>query len=392
MKRNHHLEGLQKNYLFPEINQRKKAFLEQNPAASLISLAIGDTTEPLSASITEELIAASKKLGTPSGYSGYGPEQGMKKLREKIASVIYGDKIKPEEIFISDGAKCDIGRLQLLFGKSISIAVQSPSYPVYIEGSLIHGVQNIAAMECTPENHFFPNLEILQKTDLIYFCSPNNPTGVAANREQLESLIQFAASHDSIIIFDAAYSSFIQNPALPKSIYEIPGAKKVAIEINSFSKLAGFTGIRLGWSVVPESLKYEDGGSIQADWLRLISTIFNGASSISQYGGCAVLTNEGLHEIAQMTRYYQTNAKILKEAFEKLGYEVFGGIDAPYLWIRFKGLQSWDIFQKFLEEMQILVTPGIGFGKEGEEFIRITAFNPREKILEAVERIDLLRN
>lgn len=387
MKRNPCLDQLKTNYLFPEISSRKKQFLLKNPQAEIISLGIGDTTEPIPKIISKSLIQASANLALADKYSGYGPEQGMEELRNKIASAIYGNKIDAHEIFVSDGAKCDIGRLQILFGNRVSIAVQNPAYPVYIEGSLIQGVEKITPMPCLPENSFFPDLSTLPRTDLIYFCSPNNPTGAAATKQQLEELVYFAKKNHSIIIFDSAYSSFIQDPLLPKSIYEIEDAKKVAIEVNSFSKLAGFTGIRLGWSVIPAELKYEDGSSVHTDWNRVTSTIFNGASNIAQWGGYTALEKESLERIAEINQFYLENARILKDAFEKLGYLVYGGEHAPYLWINCKNLSSWDQFDYFLEKYHLLTTPGSGFGKEGEGFIRLTAFNQRKNILTAVKRL-----
>lgn len=387
MKRNPNMALLKANYLFPEVNLRKRQFLAQHPEASLISLGIGDTTEPIPPSITDALIDMSAALGTQERYSGYGPEQGIKALREKIASKIYSDLVQPEDVFISDGTKCDLGRLQMLFGDNVSIAVQDPAYPVYIDGSLIQGVKKIVFMPCCPENHFFPDLKVLPRTDLIYFCSPNNPTGAVAARSQLEDLVKFAKINHSIIIFDSAYANYIQDPSLPKSIFEIEGAKNVALEISSFSKLAGFTGVRLGWSVVPEELKYDDGTSVKADWNRVMSTIFNGASNIAQAGGCAVLEQKGLQETSSLIKFYLENVRIIKEALEDLGHEVFGGVNAPYLWVRFKGKSSWDVFQQILERCHIVTTPGVGFGREGEEFVRFTAFGHRESILEAVSRL-----
>lgn len=387
MKRNPNMASLKANYLFPEINMRKKQFLAENPDAALISLGIGDTTEPIPETIVKALVIASANLGTSQGYTGYGPEQGIKALREKIAARIYSDLVLADEIFVSDGAKCDLGRLQMLFGNQISIAVQDPAYPVYIDGSLIQGVAEIISMPCLPENQFFPDLSKMPRTDLIYFCSPNNPTGAAATRDQLEQLVAFAKKNHSIIIFDSAYANYIQDSSIPKSIYEINGAKDVAIEIASFSKLAGFTGVRLGWAVVPEELKYEDGHSIRADWNRITSTIFNGASNIAQAGGFAVLEEAGLSEIKKLTQFYMENARIIKVTLERLGHEVFGGVNAPYLWVRFKGKKSWDMFQHFLSRYHLVTTPGAGFGPAGEGFLRFTAFGHRETILKAVERL-----
>lgn len=387
MKRNPNMAMLKANYLFPEINLRKRQFLNEHPEALLISLGVGDTTEPIPYSIAESLVNASAGLGIASQYSGYGPEQGKSALREKIASQIYCEIVKPDDIFISDGAKCDLGRLQMLFGKNISIAVQDSSYPVYTEGSLIQGVTEIISMPCSPENQFFPDLKNVPRTDLIYFCSPNNPTGAVATREQLEKLVKFAEANGSIIIFDSAYANYIQDPHLPKSIYEIDGANKVAIEISSFSKLAGFTGIRLGWTVIPEELKYDDGASVKTDWNRLTSTVFNGASNIAQSGGCAVLEENGMKEVSLLTKFYLENAQIIKEALEDIGHEVFGGVNSPYLWVRFKGENSWDVFQRFLDHFHLVTTPGLGFGPGGDEFIRFSAFGHRDSILEAARRL-----
>ncbi len=391
VKRNDNFRKLSSRYLFPEINLRKQQFLTKHPDAKLISLGIGDTTEPIAASIALALTDASKSLGTIQGYSGYGPEQGLAELRQKIAEKIYHNRVKAEEIYISDGAKCDIGRLQALFGPQVTIAVQDPAYPVYVDGSVLHGLTKINYLPCTPENHFFPDLRQAPRTDLIYFCSPNNPTGAVATREQLEALVAFAKANHSVIIFDSAYASYIQDKNLPKSIFEIPGAKEVALETGSFSKLAGFTGIRLGWTVVSEALTYEDGSSIKADWHRLVSTIFNGASNIAQKGGIAVLEDKGLEEIAYLQHYYLENAKIVKEGLSALNCEIYAGDNVPYLWVRFKGKKSWDIFQEFLERAHIVTTPGSGFGSTGEGFIRISAFGHRENILEAKRRITQLR-
>ncbi len=387
MKRNTHLARLKGNYLFPEIGERTRQFLKQNPNAQLISLGVGDTSEPIAPCVAEALQRASSTLATRKGYTGYGPEQGSPLLREKIATTLYSNRVDVEEVFISDGAKCDLGRLQTLFGNKISIAVQDPAYPVYIEGSLIMGVEEIVSMPCLPENHFFPDLERVPRTDLIYFCSPNNPTGAAATRSQLEQLVHFAQSNGSILIFDSAYASYIQDPTLPRSIFEIEGAKTVAIEIGSFSKLAGFSGVRLGWSVVPEALCYEDGTSVHKDWKRLTSTLFNGASNLAQAGGCAALEPRGLEEITSTTHYYLENAKLLYSTLKHAGYEVFGAVNAPYLWLRFPGANSWEIFHHFLNRFQIVVTPGSGFGPGGEGFIRLTAFGHREKMIAAAARL-----
>ena len=387
MKRNQNFENLVGSYLFPEVVARKNVFLHENPSVNLISLGVGDTTQPISKHIVKALINASTGLGTPEKYVGYGPEQGHDALRKKIACKVYNSKFSADEVFISDGANGDLNRLQLLFGGNVSIAVQDPSYPVYLEGSVIQGVKNIVKMACLPQNDFFPDLNSVKATDLIYFCSPNNPTGAVATKKQLQELIKFAKKNRSIIIFDAAYAAYIKDDSLPKSIYEIEGAEEVAIEVGSFSKSAGFTGVRLGWTVIPKELKYCCQSSVLTDWNRLVTTVFNGASNISQAGGLAALDDEGLHEISELTDFYMENAQLIKNALESKGYVVYGGVNAPYLWVDFKAEKSWDIFQHFLEKKHLVTIPGSGFGAAGEGFIRLTAFGDRDKILQAIERI-----
>jgi LL-diaminopimelate aminotransferase len=397
VKRNKNIAKLAGSYLFPEISRRRAKVEKEHPDARIISLGIGDTTEPLKPHIVEALKNASLGLGG-SGYSGYGAEQGMKELREKIAEKIYKGLVNADEVFVSDGAKCDIGRLQLMFGSEATVAVQDPSYPVYVDGSVIIGVtgnynngkgqfDNIAYMPCTPENGFFPDLENAPRTELIYFCSPNNPTGAVATKKQLKELIDFAKSNDSIIIFDAAYREFIQDSAIPKSIFEVEGAREVAIEVNSFSKSIGFTGVRLGWTVVPAELKYEDGSSVRDDWNRIMTTVFNGASNIAQRGGLAALDDKGLEEMRQMVDFYMENAKIIREALSEAGIRVYGGVNAPYIWAEFPGRKSWDVFEELLEKAFVVTTPGSGFGPAGEGFLRFSAFGHRQDIIEATNRV-----
>ena len=397
VKRNENFAKLKAGYLFPEINRRKKEFLDKNTDAKIISLGIGDTTEPITTHVTKKLIDAVAALGTKEGYTGYGDEQGLTALREKIASAVYDGVISGDEIFVSDGAKPDIGRLQLLFGNAV-VAVQDPSYPVYIDSSIMmgrtgnyddsnNGFEGIVYMPCNPENEFFPDLQKIPKADIIFFCSPNNPTGAAATREQLQRLIEHAKKNKSIIIFDAAYSQYIAEKDIPKSIYEIEGAREVAIEINSFSKSAGFTGLRLGWTVVPDEIRFDDGSSVKKDWNRVMTTLFNGASNISQQGALAALDKKGSEEMNQTVSYYMENAKIIKTALQGLGYEVYGGDNAPYVWSKMKGKKSWEAFDYLLEKANILTTPGIGFGQAGEGFLRFSAFGHREDIEEAVQRL-----
>ena len=385
--RNTCFTNLKTSYLFPEVTKRKNVFLKQNPVADLINLSIGDTTEPIPEVVASQMASFAKQLKDADKYKGYGPEQGRQDLREKIAEKIYGNLVKADDVFISDGAKCDIGRLQLLFGNDVSVAIQDPSYPVYVDGSILHGVKKIVYLPSLPENDFFPDLEKMERTDLVYFCSPNNPTGKAYSYSQLEKLVQFARKNCSIILFDAAYAPFIRDKNLPKSIYEIDGAKEVAIEVNSFSKLAGFTGIRLGWTVVPEEIKYESGEDVRADWNRIMTTLFNGASNIAQEGGMAVLGDEGLKHVRKTVDFYLENVRLIKEHLLKERVEVYGGEHAPYLWVHFLGRKSWDLFQEFLEKWHIVTTPGSGFGGCGEGFLRMTGFGKRDNILKALQRL-----
>lgn len=397
--RNPQFNKLKAGYLFPEIAKRKNALQEKQPEAHIISLSIGDTTEPLPPYITARLVEGVTKLGTKEGYEGYGPAHGQSTLREKIAGTFYQNQISPDEVFISDGAKCDLGRLQVLFGKNASIAVQDPAYPAYVDISVImgqtgdfngqkDGYDGLVYMSCSAENNFFPNLDDLPRTDIIIFCSPNNPTGAVATREQLEALVKFAKKNKSILIYDTAYAPFQQDPSLPKTIYEIEGAHEVAIEVGSFSKLAGFTGVRLGWTIVPKQLCFDDGTSVHQDWARLHTTYFNAASNIAQEGGVAILEDEGYKEVLGLVDYYMENAQILKKAFESHGFKVYGGENAPYLWVDFRPRKSWDAFEEILNSAHVVPSPGSGFGPAGEGFLRFSAFGSRADIHEAVSRLE----
>mmetsp|Transcript_4394 Transcript_4394/g.7378 ORF Transcript_4394/g.7378 Transcript_4394/m.7378 type:complete len:443 (+) Transcript_4394:100-1428(+) len=396
--RNENFAKLQAGYLFPEIARRRNAYLAENPDAQIISLGIGDTTQPIPEHILGGLVGSASKLGTKEGYSGYGAEQGMGPLREKISQNLYNGLIKPEEVFVSDGAKCDIARLQIMFGSKVKSAVQDPSYPVYVDTSVIMGqtgaidsetsqFSNLVYMPCNPSNDFFPDLSSLERADVIYFCSPNNPTGAVATKAQLEELVRYAKDQGSILVFDAAYAPFIRTPGVPKSIYEVEGAREVAIEVNSFSKYAGFTGVRLGWTVVPDELKYADGTPVRNDFNRVMTTGFNGASNIVQGGGLAALDPEGLKEIDTLMDYYLENAKILKQLVEDVGGKAYGGEDSPYVFWDLEGKSSWEFFSRVLEEAQVVTIPGAGFGPGGEGFLRLSAFAPRESCIEAARRI-----
>jgi LL-diaminopimelate aminotransferase len=340
-------------------------------------------------------VEGARKLGSVEGYTGYSDE-GLAALRERISKVFYKKMFAPDEIFISDGAKCDIGRLQLLFGAGIKTAAQDPSYPVYVDGSVLigaagpwsgSGYEGITYLPCTAENDFFPDLSKIPSQGLVYFCSPNNPTGATATRDQLAALVAAALEKKSLIIFDAAYSEYIRDPELPKSIFDIDGAKTCAIEVNSFSKPAGFTGVRLGWSVVPRELKYASGESVNADWSRICSTVFNGASNISQAGGIAALEPEGLKEIQQMSDFYLGNAKLIRSTLQKLGISCVGGDNSPYIWAHFPGRDSWEVFAEILEKCHVVTTPGAGFGPAGQGFVRFSAFGHRDAVEEACKRL-----
>lgn len=355
--------------------------------------------EPIPDHILSGLVGGASKLGTKEGYSGYGAEQGNNELRSKIASVLYNDLIAPDEVFVSDGAKCDIMRVQQMFGPKVVSAVQDPSYPVYVDTSVMMGqtgnqneetkqYDNIVYMPCTAENGFFPDLASLPRADVVYICSPNNPTGACATREQLEEAVRVCKEKGSILVFDAAYAPFIRTPGVPKSIYEIEGAEEVAIECNSFSKYAGFTGVRLGWTVVPSGLKFSDGTPVRNDFNRVMTTAFNGASNIVQAGGLACLDKEGMKEIDTLIDYYLENAKLLKDAMESIGYKVFGGTDAPYVFVQLpEGKSSWDAFSEILERAQVVTIPGAGFGPGGEGYLRLSAFASRENVEEACTRL-----
>jgi LL-diaminopimelate aminotransferase len=387
VKRNPHFLNLSESYLFPEVMRRVRHYQQNHPEVELLSLSIGDTSEPLTRSATLGLLNQAEKLGTREGYKGYGLEQGEFLLREKITEVFYPNLIDPDEIFVSDGAKCDIGRLQLLFGQTAALAVQNPTYPVYVDTSTVVGNRSISYLPCTPENGFFPDLSKLTDVDLLYLCSPNNPTGSVITKPQLQDLVSWAQSKKAFIIFDAAYSGFIQDPTLPRTIYEIPGADEVAIEVSSFSKLIGFTGVRLGWTIMPKKLRFENGHPVHKDYTRFVTTFFNGASVIAQAGGLAALSLEGLEEMRQMLAFYLENASLIRQELQRQNLTVYGGDNAPYLWVKCASKPSWDLFQTLLEKTGIIATPGIGFGSQGEGYLRFSSFGSRPHILKALERI-----
>lgn len=396
-KINRYYHRLEANYLFTEIAQRAKRFQEAHPDIALQKLGIGSTTEPLPKSILAGLSLGVEKLGHVTTYTGYGNELGDTRLRKKIADW-YADAGSPfalDEVFISEGAKTDLANIQTLFHQESRIAVQDPVYPVYVDSNVMVGrtgsfkdgrYKGIVYLPCTKENNFIPPLPEVP-VDLIYLCSPNNPTGAVMSKKDLKKFVDYAKKHKAIIIFDAAYAAFIQDPALPRSIYEIPGAKHCAIEINSFSKCAGFTGVRLGWTIVPKDLQAQDTskGEINAMWQRRQATLFNGVSNIVQEGGLALLTPQGKRDCHKLVAYYMKNAYRIKTAFVNLGLEVYGGENAPYLWVKTpQNMTSWDFFDFLLEKAHVIVTPGVGFGPHGAGYIRLSAFGHQEDIKKAI--------
>uniref|UniRef100_A0A2N9IHM2 Aminotransferase class I/classII large domain-containing protein n=1 Tax=Fagus sylvatica TaxID=28930 RepID=A0A2N9IHM2_FAGSY len=381
LPRNVNMEKLQSGYLFPEIGMREVEHTQKYPHARLIRLGIGDTTQPIPDIITSAMAEHVYALSTVQGYRGYGAEQGNMELKMAIADKFYRDVgVKVNEVFVSDGAQCDISRLQAYIDSSVIVG-QAGNFQAET-GTY----DNIVYMKCGPENNFFPDLSTTSRTDIIFFCSPNNPTGYAASRQQLQQLVDFAKANGSIIIYDSAYAAYVTDDS-PTSIYEIPGAKEVAIEISSFSKFAGFTGVRLGWTVVPEELLYSNGFPVMKDYNRIVCTCFNGASSVAQAGGLACLSTEAYRALTTVVDYYKGNAEIIVDAFASLGLKVYGGKNAPYVWVHFPGMSSWDVFNEILEKTHIVTVPGRGFGPCGEGYVRISAFGHRECILEASRRL-----
>lgn len=386
------------SYLFSEVARRISAYSAAHPQAKIIKLSIGDVTRPLAPAVIQAMHQAVDEMGTFEGFHGYGPEQGYAFLREAIAQHDYaarGVDVKPEEIFVSDGAKSDCGNIGDIFSEDCVVAVCDPVYPVYIDANAMSGRagdyigdkwSNIVYMPCTAENSFFPALPE-RVPDLIYLCFPNNPTGMAATKEQLKVWVDYANEHGSVILYDAAYRAYISDPELPRSIYEIPGAETCAIEFCSFSKTAGFTGTRCGWTVIPRSL-VRDGESLYDMWMRRQSTKFNGTAYVIQRAAEAVYSDEGKKQVAELIAYYMNNAKVIREGLTSAGLEVYGGTDSPYIWFKAPdGQGSWEFFDRLLHEANVVTTPGAGFGPSGEGFIRLTAFGDADNTHEAIERI-----
>ncbi|GCL43671.1 MULTISPECIES: LL-diaminopimelate aminotransferase [Dolichospermum] len=395
---------LKAGYLFPEIARRVNAFAQANPDAKIIRLGIGDVTEPLPEACRTAMIKAVEDMGDRSSFKGYGPEQGYNWLREKIATHDFqarGAAIEADEIFISDGSKCDSGNILDIFGKNNVIAVTDPVYPVYVDTNVMAGntgdanekgeYGGLVYLPVTAENNFTAEIPS-QKVDLIYLCFPNNPTGATATKEHLQAWVNYAKANGSIIFFDAAYEAFIKDPSLPHSIFEIEGARDCAIEFRSFSKNAGFTGTRCALTVVPKTLtaKAADGSNVELWklWNRRQSTKFNGVSYIIQRGAEAVYSEAGQTQIKALVNFYLDNAKIIRQELTNAGLNVYGGVNAPYVWVKTPhGLSSWEFFDKLLETVNVVGTPGSGFGAAGEGYFRISAFNSRENVEEAMKRI-----
>lgn len=401
-KINHHYQKLAGSYLFPEIEKRVEALKKKVPHANLLNLGVGDVTTPLFPPVIAALTAASKEMGDKATFRGYGPSEGYLFLREAIAKADYTG-ISPDEIFISDGANSDIANLQEIFSIDNRVALPDPSYPVYVDINVMAGrtrpllktgrYGGIVYLPCTEETGFQPEPPTVSHADLIYLCSPNNPTGVAMDKELLQRWVRYAKEHEAVIIYDGAYEAFVTSGA-PRSIYEIEGAKEVAIEVRSFSKSAGFTGLRCSYTVVPHALKVRDAGSIHslnALWKRRVDTKSNGVSYPIQKAAAALYTPEGQRATREAVASYLARAKILREGLQRLGYTIYGGIDSPYIWCKTPPkVPSWEFFDFLLDNAHIVTIPGIGFGQEGNGYIRFSAFAEPAAIVEALLRFKRL--
>lgn len=400
---NEHFLKLQSSYLFSDIAKKVNSFKVTHPKDKIIRLGIGDVTQPLAPAVREAMHKAVDDMGSRDTFHGYGPEQGYPFLIDAIIKNDYasrGISIEPGEVFVSDGAKSDCGNIGDMLRHDNSIGVTDPVYPVYIDSNAMSGRtgtltdrrwSDVVYIPCVAENNFIPDLPS-RRVDIIYLCYPNNPTGTTLSKEELKKWVNYALKNKSIIMYDSAYEAYIQDPDIPHSIYEIKGAKKVAIEFRSFSKTAGFTGIRCGYTIVPKDLiAYSlDGQEAELNklWNRRQCTKFNGTSYITQRGAEAVYSPEGKAQIRETIDYYMTNAQIMKEGLLDCGFQLYGGDNAPYLWVKTPGgLTSWKFFDKLLYEVNIVGTPGVGFGPSGEGYLRLTAFGDREETQEAIERI-----
>lgn len=396
MKINKNFLDLEQNYLFSTVARKQKEYQEQHPQADVIKLSIGDVTRPICPAVIDAMHSAVDEMSNADTFHGYPPEQGYDFILDKILKHDYLDRgisLKRNEIFLSDGAKSDCGNIGDIFNVDNTVVICDPVYPVYLDTNIMNGRKNnIIIMPCTEENGFLPEIPN-EKTfggkiaDIIYLCFPNNPTGAVASKEYLQKWVDYANANKSLILFDSAYEAFITDGKYPKSIYEIPGSKTCAIEIRSFSKTAGFTGLRCGYTVVPEDLEFE-GTKLNYLWNRRQCTKFNGVSYITQKAAEAVYTEEGQKQIADNLNYYRENAKIIFDGLTEAGFKCFGGIYSPYIWLKIpEGYTSWSFFDELLDKANVVGTPGSGFGKAGEGYLRLTAFGDRERTKIAVERI-----
>lgn len=396
------------SYLFAEIARRVAAYKEANPDADIIRLGIGDVTQPLPQVCIEAMHKAVDDQAKAETFHGYGPEQGYSFLTEAIIKNNYTDRgieIAPDEIFVSDGSKSDCGNIQEIFGTANKVAITDPVYPVYLDTNVMAGrtgtlqedghFEGVVYLPCTAENNFAPSLPT-KKVDMIYLCCPNNPTGTTLSREELTKWVNYAKENDAVILFDAAYAAYITEDDVPRSIYEIPGAKDVAIEFRSFSKTAGFTGTRCGYTIVPKTVtgRAADGSRVPFNklWNRRHTTKFNGTAYIVQRGAAAIYTEEGKKQVKELISYYMENARIIREGLKSVGIKAYGGVNAPYIWLKTPdNMSSWDFFDKLLHEVNIVGTPGAGFGPCGEGYFRLTAFGSRENTERAVARFAKLK-
>ena len=397
---------LSDNYLFADIAKKVHTFRNQHPDLSVISLGIGDVTQPLPPASIEAMLKAVTEMGTPVTFRGYGPEQGYDFLRKAILQNDYetrGVQLELHEIFISDGAKSDCGNIGDILGIQNTVAITDPVYPVYIDSNVMSGRagvwengrwSRINYLPCNQENRFIPSLPA-QPADIIYLCYPNNPTGTVLTKEELQKWVNYALEHQSLILYDAAYEAYIQETDIPHSIYELEGARRCAIELRSFSKTAGFTGVRCGYTVIPQELTATTSSGekikLNALWNRRQCTKFNGTSYITQRGAEAIYTSEGKQQVRKTIDYYMANARTMKTALQRMGYDVTGGENAPYLWVKTPdNLSSWQFFDHLLNQAQVIVTPGVGFGPSGEGYVRLTAFGKQEDCIAALQKIKKL--
>ena len=388
---------LEDSYLFSTIAKKVAEFQKNNPEKKIIKLGIGDVTKPIVPAVIEAMHKAVEEMGTIEGFRGYGPEQGYEFLRKAIIENEYKDLgIELDEIFVSDGAKCDCGNIVDIFGENNKVAITNPVYPVYVDTNIMSGKkENIVYLPVLEKNNFVPELP-KEKVDIIYLCFPNNPTGMAISKKELKKFVDYAIENKSIILYDAAYEAFITEEDIPHSIYEIEGAKEVAIEFKSYSKTAGFTGLRCGYVVIPKSVKgyTQSGDTVEINklWNRRTTTKFNGTAYVIQRAAEAIYSEEGKKQIKANIKDYLENAKIIKEGLIEAGFTVYGGVNSPYVWLKTpKNMSSWDFFDELLEKANVVGTPGSGFGSCGEGFLRLTAFGTKENSIEAIKRIKELK-